>query len=162
MPTARCNNRATGAEAIVGLTPGGVANPGSIDLSASIPFTTGSSAPATLDAQAGSAPVIGTTFVMEAGSVRATTVGGTLIIGASNPALDLTFIGLTGCTLLASLDVTLPIATTSPITTVSLPIPNATNLVGRTLSTQIALLDPTIGFSIPVYLTNGLAVTMGN
>lgn len=157
------NNRAGIPEAIVGFTPGAVADPGSIDLTASIPFVTGNAvAPATLAAQAGSAPVLGTTFVMEAGNVRPTTVGGNLVIGVTNPNLDLSFLSLTGCTLLASLDVVLPIATTSPTTVINIPIPNQAALRGRSVQSQVILIDPTIGFSIPAYLTNGVTITMGN
>ena len=156
------NNATTSGAAIVGFTPGnGAASSGSFDLSAGLPFATSTGTPALLAPRGTSLPVIGTTFTMEARNVRPTTTSGVLLLGTGNPGLDLTQFGVTGCSLLASSDVTLDVPTTAPVTTLSLIIPNSPLLIGGQIYAQVALLDPTIGWQIPIYLTNGLAVRVG-
>jgi len=157
------NNATTGnGIAITGFTQGAAPAANEIDFTASIPFQTGNGTPLALANQAGSRPIIGTNFTLEASHVRTGTVAGSLTIGATNPNLDLTFLGLIGCRLLASLDVSLPIAVSSPITTVTLPIPNVNALVGRSLNTQAVMVDPGLGRAIPVYLSNGAVLTFGH
>ncbi len=156
------NNATTGGNAISGFSQGnGISDPSATDISM-VPFSTGSGIPMRLAAQPGSRPVIGTTLMLEASQVRPGTLGGSLHIGTSNPNLDLTPIGLSGCTWLSTLDITLPLTVASPITTVSLPIPNLSSFIGRSLTTQVLMLDPSLGGALPLYLSNGLLLTFGN
>jgi hypothetical protein len=155
------NNAGGFGEAIVGFTQGnGVSNPGPIDVSA-VPYTTGNGIPLALAARAGSRPVIGTTFVMEMRSVRAGTLGAAMSFGVGNPTLDLTLLGLPGCTLLCTPDVTLPFAPSAPIATLGVPVPNSTSLIGGSLHSQTLMLDPSLSGSLPAYLSNGLRLTVG-
>ncbi|MEZ5962944.1 MAG: hypothetical protein R3F56_03765 [Planctomycetota bacterium] len=155
------NNATTGnGAAIAGFTQGAVSAANVVDWTASLPYRTGSGTPLDMRAQAGSRPVLGTTFNLDISKIRAGSVGGALSIGVTNPNLDLSFLGLAGCRLLSSLEVSLPIALSIPVTTVPLPIPNRASLIGRSLNTQAVLIDPSLG-SLPVYLSNGVVLTFG-
>jgi hypothetical protein len=159
-PAANNNASTGGGAAITAFTQGnGIGDPGQTDVSA-VPYTTGSGIPLRFTAQASSRPVIGTTVVLEATQVRAGTAAAALILGASNPNIDLTLFGLPGCTLLSTLDVNLSVPVSLPITTVSLAIPNLNSLVGRSLNTQMLMIDISLT-PIPAYLSNGLLLTLG-
>lgn len=114
-----------------------------------------------LSAAPGSRPVINTTFNLSVQNVTATTASGVLVIGVTNPNLNLAFLGLPfNCVLLASLDVLLSFPASTPTTTVPVPVPNSTALVGRTLNTQAIMVDPPLG-GLPLALTNGLRLLFG-
>lgn len=156
------NNQTTGnGVGLTGYTQSGTVHGNRIDLSASIPYVTGNGRPLVLRNQLGSQPVLGTTFQLEIADIRAGTVGGSLSLGATNPNLDLGFLGLVGCRLHASLDVSVPFAPVPPVTSLPLRIPNVNALVGRGLEAQAVLVDPSLGRAIPVYLSNGAHLTFG-
>lgn len=156
------NNQTTGDSlAITGFTQGNVSTANTIDLSTSWPYRTGNGQPLFLANQRGSQPVLGSNFVLEVSRIRTGTIGGTLTIGATNPNLDLGFLGLTGCRLLASLDVSIAFAPVQPITPLPLRVPNVNSLVGRTLFTQAVMVDPSLARTIPVYVSNGVGLTFG-
>ncbi len=85
-----------------------------------------------------------------------------LILGASNPNLDLTGAGLPGCTLLAFPDVLLPMTPTAlgPIFTVTVPVPADPSLIGGTAFAQGAMLTPTPGAVLSARLSNGVDVSI--
>ncbi len=85
-----------------------------------------------------------------------------LVLGASNPALDLTGVGLPGCTLLAFPDVLLPMTPTAPgpIYTVTVPVPADPSLIGGVAFAQGAMLTPTPGAVLSVRLSNGVDVSI--
>jgi hypothetical protein len=89
-----------GNNALLGFTPGlGSQLPPPIDFSAAMPYTSGDGAIPpilALDAR----PVIGSTFNMVVTNIDPTTVLQLLSLGtALNPPIDLTFIGMPGCSL---------------------------------------------------------------
>jgi hypothetical protein len=126
------------------------------------PYGAGCRAPATrLAARPGSRPVLNTTFDLRLQNVSATAAGGVLVLGVTNPTLNLGFLGLpANCVLLASLDLLLPFPTTAPTTIVSVPVPGTPALTGRSLHAQAFLVDPTLG-AMPLALTNGVLLTFG-
>ena len=118
--------------------------------------------PLALNAQAGSRPVIGQNFSIEASRVRAGTVSAAVNFGFLNPALGLGAIGLPACTLLSSVEVSIGIAPVAPVTTLTFGIPNLSSIIGATLNAQAVMIDPSLGGSLPAYLSNGLRMTFGN
>ncbi|MFQ5505542.1 MAG: hypothetical protein ACE5F1_12195, partial [Planctomycetota bacterium] len=113
-------------------------------------------------------PIINnTTFSIDLSQAKPTT-GVALTIGASDKKylsltlpFDLTPLGMTGCTLLASIDITKGAATDAKgNAAVKLPIPNDTALVGAKTFHQYLILDPkanSAGFA----WTAGGALTVG-
>ncbi len=85
-----------------------------------------------------------------------------LIVGASNPARDLTGAGLPGCTLLAFPDVVLPMTPTAPgpIFTVTIPVPADPSLIGGTAYAQGGMILPTPGTVFAPRLSNGISVSI--
>lgn len=114
-----------------------------------------------LTARPGSRPVINSNFALRLQNVTATTAGGVLVLGVTDPNLSLAFLGLpANCRLLASLDVLLSFPTSTPTTIVTVPVPNNTALIGRSLHTQAIAVDPALS-GLPIALSNGLLMTMG-
>lgn len=134
-----------GHETLTGFSPGSVlADPGSIDLSAVIPFDTGAGGtPLGLDAVAGARPQIGTTFPLQLSNAGPTSVLGFMILGTVQfvPGIDLAVIGMPGCTQYVSLDVALAFPLL-PVPQFGVPIPNNTTIVGLQLFVQGATLTP--------------------
>jgi hypothetical protein len=94
-------------------------------------------------------------------NVPANTAGGVMVLGVTNPNLNLAFLGLPfNCVLLASLDVLLSFPTMAPTTIFPLPVPNNTGLRGQSLRAQPILLVPTLS-GLPIALGNGLLMTFG-
>lgn len=132
-------------DTLTGFSPGNViADPGSIDLSATIPFDTGAGGtPLGLDTVGNSRPQIGTTFVLELTNVAPGSVLGFLVLGLTQyqPGIDLGPLGMPGCTLFASLDgvQAFPLV---PQPQFGLALPNNTALVGYQAYAQGATLTP--------------------
>ncbi len=118
--------------------------------------------PLTLNAQSGSRPALGGSFTLEVSRVRAGTLAGAVGFGFSNPALNLASIGLPACTLLSSVEVSLGITPTAPITPLTFPIPNFPSIAGASLNAQAVMIDPSLGGSLPAYLSNGVRMVFGN
>ena len=120
-------------DALVGYSPGsGVATPSSIDISASLPFSTAPDS-AGLTLAANNRPVLGTAQSMTVSNIRAGTSIGVAVVGFGkyDPGLDLTSIGMPTCRQHTTLDV-LTTFPGSPATSYawSLPIPNNVALAG--------------------------------
>ncbi|HLQ37855.1 MAG TPA: hypothetical protein VK348_08645 [Planctomycetota bacterium] len=132
--------------ALVGFTLGrGAVDPGSIDLSTSLPFDTGpGGTPLGLAAVAGSRPALGSTFAMRVNGVPAGSQFGFLVLGRTRqtPPVDLSGLGMPGCFRHVSLDVTQVInMTASPVQT-TVAIPNNTALLGTSVFAQAAVHAP--------------------
>jgi hypothetical protein len=150
--------------ALAGYGLGGATHdPGSLDLSASPPFTSGmGTLPITLD-WIGVPPVVGKPFPMVAGNLRPTSVLGILVLGLTqyNPGISLDGIGMTNCFLYASLDVVLPVLVTPPTTAINILsiVPDA-SFVGQQWLTQLVVFDPGITFA-DLASSNGGAMSLG-
>ncbi|HET6201345.1 MAG TPA: hypothetical protein VFI25_00935 [Planctomycetota bacterium] len=84
-----------------------------------------------------------------------------LIVGTSNPTLDLGFLGLPGCTLLASLDAIVPMAPASGGSfALTVPLPATPVLIGATAYTQGLLLSPSPTTVFAPKLTDGVSVSI--
>lgn len=150
--------------ALAGYGLGGATyDPGPVDLSASVPFASGTGVlPLTLD-WTGVPPVLGADFPLMIGNLRPSALAALLALGATqiNPGVSLASAGMPGCFLYSSLDVALTLAATSPVTqTNALHIPAAIGLLGLQFYTQAAVLD--LGLTpLGLAASNGGAVTVG-
>ncbi len=152
-------------DCLVGFSQGnGAIDPGSRDLSTSLPFVFGpGGTPLSLAPQTGSRPVIGTTFTMEIDRITAGSTLGAMVFGfnALVPGLDLSPLGMPGCEQNISLDASsfFPLLTTPA--TFPFAVPNSSGLVGYTLYAQAGTVTP--GINLPgVAVSNGLAIQLGN
>lgn len=150
--------------ALAGYGLGGATHdPGSIDLSVSVPFTSGTGVlPVTLD-WAGAPPVLGNPFPLQVGSLRPTALLGIAVLGFTqfNPGIPLASIGMPNCSAYASLDATLGFVMTPPQTALTLPaFPGNAAFAGVQVHTQVAILDAGI---TPAGLaaSNGGTMTLG-
>lgn len=76
--------------------------------------------------------------------------------------LDLSFLGMTGCALLASMDIVLPSVTfTSGSAKLSIQLPEDNAFAGQKLYGQWIVVDPQINPSIPLTMSNGVEITTG-
>ena len=111
-------------------------------------------------------PWVGTTLPLEVAAVPAAAPL-TLLIGASKQSwgsiplpFNLSSLGMTGCTLQTSIDVTVPMANGGGLGTLALPIPVNFGLVGQQLYIQTFVID--IGGNPGnATLSNGLALLFG-
>ena len=83
-------------------------------------------------------------------------------LSAMDESLEEAAMDLGGRPLRVVFDITLPLTVASPITTVALPIPNLRSFIGRSLTTQVLMVDPSLGGALPLYLSNGVLLTFGN
>jgi len=118
-----------GSSHLVGVTPpGGSLDPGSIDFATAPLFTTSpEQTPLTLTPL--TRPVLGTSWMLQAENLPSNTSVGVHVIGFSDPGIDdLTWSGLPGCGLRASLDVLgvyTPIGGISPPWGLTIPLDNS-------------------------------------
>jgi len=115
------------------------------------PFGTGCASTAgvpVLAAQGSSLPKVGTTFSTTVSPLGLTSLPFGLL-GVSNTAwsglplpLDLTLIGMQGCDIYVSVDVSMRLAVSGSSATWDLPIPNTSNLLGQSLYQQAFVIDP--------------------
>jgi hypothetical protein len=157
------NANCLGHDCLVGLTtaPSGI-NPGPTDLSQGAFTTPSGGIPLGLQAQGGSRPKLGGTFLMELDRVDPAAVLGFLVLGLSQlPGIDLGPIGMPGCALYASLDSlqTVPLTVGAP-TTVPLPLPASPALSGVVLQAQGATLTPG-ATPLGLVSSNGLELLLG-
>lgn len=136
---------------------GGAVNPGSTDLSLSMPFvTTADSAPLTL-AAAGS-PTLGGTVTWTTGSISASALVSVqfLSFGAINPGFDLGPIGAPTCFQLVNPAMgAMVMLSGAPSATLALTIPTSTSWIGAHLYSQSASLLPGIN-ALGAVTSNGI------
>jgi hypothetical protein len=159
------NPTGTGA-VLTGWSPGNISgtasrNPGSIDLSAAIPFAT-SGPDRTALALDSTFPRLGTTFTMTTSNVPVLVPLAFVFIGDNQlPGLDLGFIGAPGCAAWSNGNLasgTAPVVGTTAA--LSLPIPNSAGLIGGAFTTQSIAF--TLENALNLATSNGLAWTIGN
>lgn len=157
------------APVLVGFTTGiSATDPGVIrtDFQADLPFSTAGSDTSPLALTAASNPIINTTVdLVTSNASTANGIGLCFVTSVSIPGgFDLGVIGAPGC--LAHVDINAGVGNVIdniPINglTVSLPIPNQTNLVGLNLYCQSAWLDPAAN-PFGVITSNGLRLAIGS
>jgi len=146
---------------LVGITQGtSQIDPGSTDYSAGV-FQVGNGG-TPLRLSAATLPSLGTTLQMDVDQVSAGSLLGVLILGFNqvNPGVDLTFLGMPGCDLYATLDTQLPFPLAGPVTTLPLPIPATPSLAGFTFATQAATFTPAAN-AFGFLSSNGVSLTVG-
>ena len=125
------------------------------------PFGSGCAGPTTtLALAATSQPVLGSTYTMQATTPVAASLGLFLHATTAIPGgVDLTFLGLLGCTLYVNLEVLSPAAIVAGSFTNALPLPTDTAFLGLHLYSQAALLAPLNPFGMVT--SNALDATLG-
>ncbi|HEX5051226.1 MAG TPA: hypothetical protein VFZ65_05605, partial [Planctomycetota bacterium] len=157
------------AAVIVGASKGNTGgplsiDPGSIDLSAALPFVTNGPDRRPLVHTVG-LPRIGTNFVLSASDVENLVPLAFLFFGdtAFDPGIDLGFVGAPGCNAHTSANLasaTFPVTLPAGTGSATLPIPNDPTLIGLQLTSQV------VAFSTQNVLglatSNGAMWTVGN
>jgi hypothetical protein len=144
---------------LAGITQGnGIADPGSMDLSASVPFQVGApgSVPLTLDAAANSRPAIGTIFMLTAGNVPAGSSLAGLLLGFGTANQDLAPLGMPTCRgyLNPGTAVCLIGTVVGGSASFNVALPYNTGLVGTLVDSQAAAFRPGIN-PLGVVVSNG-------
>src|SRR5262249_54483971 len=113
---------------LVGYSPGGASiDPGTRDLSATMPFSTGSGDRIPLDLSRTGRPILGGPFTLQIGNMPAGTPLAVFVLGfnQNNPGIDLTPLGMAGCSQYVSLDVSLIALPTGASVPFTLNIPSS-------------------------------------
>ena len=157
------NANCLGHDCLVGLTTGPSGfNPGPTDFSLGSFTTPGGGVPLALQAQAGSRPKLGGTFLMEIDRIDPAAVLGFLVLGLSQlPGIDLGPIGMPGCALYASLDSVQTVPLAGFPTPVPLALPSNPALSGVVLQAQAATLTPG-ATPLGLVSSNGLELLLGS
>ncbi|MFO1054544.1 MAG: hypothetical protein U1F36_20165 [Planctomycetota bacterium] len=140
----------------------GAVDPGRTDISTSLPFSlSASGTPLSLDAAVGSRPVLGSNFTMVVSNMPSPTPLGIVGLGFTRTSIDLSLIGMSGCTLLQSGETSLPLPATPPSASVSVHVPNVVSLAGLSLYAQGITVSP-FQNTAGLLTSNGLKLTLGN
>jgi hypothetical protein len=142
---------------------GALHDPGSIDLTASVPFVSGSGFLPVILQATGAQPVLGQAFPLEVLNLRPSALIGLLALGFTqfNPGLPLAGVGMPNCFLHTSLDATPAFVITGATTPINLlTIPGNLGLLGAQVHAQAAILDPGIT-PIDLAASNGGTMTFG-
>jgi hypothetical protein len=138
-------------------------DPGSIDITASMPFSTGTGVlPVTLDA-IGVRPVLGASFPLQVDFLRPSAVAGFLVLGLvqHNPGISLAAQGMPNCFQHTSVDATQFFLATPPATVLNLlAFPGNAAFAGLVLHAQVAVVDPGIT-PLGIAVSNGGTMTLG-
>ncbi len=160
---------ATGSlQTLVGFTRGGgAADPGAIDISAALPTGfalchPGAPSVPALALAASARPILGTTFNFNTTNIPAGSLLGLQVLSQTQyaPGIDLTSIGMPGCTLHLGLDVLTQFATPGASASVPYTLPSTPSLSGAQLLSQSVTLSPgqnPFGFVI----SNALLMVLG-
>ncbi|MBL8755054.1 MAG: hypothetical protein JNK15_17250 [Planctomycetes bacterium] len=132
-----------GNAAMTGVSDAGAsADPGSMDISAALPatYTAAQFRVVPLAHAASARPVIGTSINLNATQAPAGALLGVLVLGTTEHTngIDLTFLGMPGCNLYASLDATVGFLYTAGAGSIPLSIPANNALAGAVILTQMA------------------------
>ena len=159
----------TTAPVLVGWSKGSTGSPlpvdpGSVDLSASLPLLTSGPDSRPL-VHTASLPRVGTTMTLAVEDVENVVPLAVLFFGdtAVDPGVDLGFLGAPGCSGHTSANLgsaTIPVSLPAGSGSVSLPIPNNPALVGLAIASQAAAF--TTKNPLGIGTSNGVAWTVGN
>jgi hypothetical protein len=149
---------------IVGYTPAGASlDPGSVDLTMAVPgsiMLSLTDLPA-LALTSANRPIVGNTINLNTSNLGASAAFGAVMLGLSNPALDLTPLGMAGCTQYTDNFVTLlflPFG--APTMSTPMTVPNA---VGLTIYAQSFAYDPSANLTqLGAIASNGVALFVGD
>jgi hypothetical protein len=149
--------------AIVGFSQGGGGpDPGSINLT-SLPILTGNGGtPLGLDAQPGSRPGLGTTFIMDVSQITPGSLIGLMVLGTTQypTGIDLSVIGMPDCSLYASLDTLLSFPISGATTPFGFAVPSTPGLAGVLIQAQAATVTPGAN-PLGIFSSNGLELLLG-
>lgn len=145
-----------------GYSPGTAsADPGSTDLSALTVAVTGTQDSLPLTVANDVRPIVNSVVTFTSGNVPATAPFGAILLGLTNPTLDLTSIGMAGCTQYTDGLVTilyLPLGNTSVATPIAMPA-----FAGLPLFAQSVVYDPASGrTALGALSSNGIQMLTGN
>jgi len=142
---------------------GATYDPGSIDITTSMPFSSGTGVlPVTLD-WTGVPPVVGTAFPLQVDFLRPSATAGFLVLGLVqfNPGIPLATQGMPNCFLHTSIDATFFFVATPPTMVLNfLSFPSNAAFAGLVLHSQVAILDPGIT-PLGIQSSNGGTITLG-
>lgn len=149
---------------VVGLhAAGGTLDPGSIDLSSSLPISTYANEVAPLQVEASALPVVGTLISLDTTNIPTSAPFGAITLGltAVNPGIDLTGIGMAGCFQYTDNLATLlffPLGSSTVSTPFQVP-----NMAGVTVSAQALAYAPgaPVTTTIGALASNGVALRLG-
>lgn len=148
-------------DGLAGFSAGnGAADPGGIDLSSAVPFTTGSGGtPVAFGVSA--PPVLGTTIDLELSSLPPSTVSAFVNLGLQQQSIPLDSIGMTSCMLWTTLDDTFSMSLSGGGARVQFGIPNVSALIGQEIYGQGVVLAPGMN-PLGVLTSNGGILRLGN
>jgi hypothetical protein len=140
---------------------GGAHYTSGIDLSARMPFTTGPEHGLTLTASPRA--LLGNTLVLTTSSIPGLTPLGSTIFGLTrfNPGIDLTPIGMPGCSRYVSLDASVVFIPSGTTGTIQATVPNSPTLTGTHFYCQSATFTPGVN-PLGMLASNGLDLLLGN
>ena len=149
---------------LVGISDAGAsANPGSMDISATLPagYNALQFLITPVQQTASARPVLGTSIALTTTNASPTALLGLTLFGTTQflPGIDLTALGMPSCKLYCSLDATAPIPLSSGAGSFVLSIPNAAGLAGFTFFTQGAAFDPGVN-AFGFLLSNGIRLRL--
>ncbi|MFO1053405.1 MAG: S8 family serine peptidase [Planctomycetota bacterium] len=143
------------ADCMVGYSVGnGVTDPGPSDISnpsAGTPIGFSASAP----------PRLGTTINLETSNIPVGAVGALAMLGFGQQAIDLSSVGMAGCTLLTQISQSSPMTINGSSATFSLSIPNVASLAGAIVDSQSLVVAPGAN-TLGVLASNGGELLLGN
>ena len=152
---------------LVGFSEGGVsADPGTTDISAALPttFNAATFAIQPIALVAAARPLIGTTINLDTSNIGASAPFGAIGLGLSNPAFDLTSLGMAGCTQYSDNLVTvlfLPFGAANVSTPFN--VPSQTFAIGVHFMCQSYVYDPAAGLTqLGAVASNGVDLGFGN
>ena len=108
-------------------------------------------------AMSGNVPQLNHKFDIEVNNLSPFMPNVSMFLGLSNPNFDLSQIGWTGCFQYSSLDIIVPMSVANQMATLSMTVPNDTNLIGLPFFTQAY--GPTGG---KIQTSNGVRGQIGN
>jgi hypothetical protein len=148
---------------LVGFGGGGMSDTGSLDLSTSLPFTTGSfDIGAPLGLVGVNRPLIGTNHTMRVTGIVPNSPAGFVFLSANqvSPGLDLTPYGMPGCFLHANIDTNILFTPSGPTFDYTLSIPVIPQLNQVSLYAQALIRSPGAN-AASIATSNGLQITFG-
>jgi hypothetical protein len=148
----------TSVDVMVGWSPGVASrNPGSRDISATMPFQTDATDSLPLALASSARPVLGTTINLLTSQIPVGTPAGALIFSFAqhNPGLDLASLGMPGCLQYVGLDVTVVFVGSGTTNSRPVAIPSSPIHAGSHVYCQSATFSPGVN-ALGVLASNGL------